>query len=123
MKQILVVDDDREWNFLLKVMMEQAGFKIEQAYNGKDALDKIAQTKPDLLVLDITMPIMDGFEVCKVLREKPETKELPIVILTSYTQPEDILKGKSYQVKRYLLKPCPPELVIQNVRDIFEQTS
>lgn len=118
-KKILVVDDDKEWNFLLKMRLEMAGFKGEQAFNGKEAIEKVQLAKPDLVLLDITMPIMDGWQVCETLREQPETKELPILILSSYRQPQDIERGKSYQVKRYLLKPCLPETVIQNVRDIF----
>ena len=120
-KKILIVDDDKEWNLLLKMNMQKAGFKVEQAFNGKEALEKIARDKPAMVLLDITMPMMSGWEVCKNLREKPETEKLPILILSSYSNPEDVEQGKSYRVKRYLIKPCLPDTVIQNVRDVFSQ--
>lgn len=98
-----------------------AGFKGEQAFNGKEAIEKISQNKPDMVLLDITMPVMDGWQVCETLRGNDETKELPIIIQSSYTQAEDIERGKSYRVKRYLVKPCSPETIIQNVRDVLSQ--
>lgn len=120
-KRILVVDDDREWNFLLKMRLEIAGYKGEQAFNGKEALEKIGANRPDLVLLDITMPVMDGWEVCRALREQPATKDLSVIIQSSFTRPEDVEKGKLYQVKRYLIKPCLPDVILQNIRDVFAQ--
>lgn len=122
-KKILTVDDDKEWAFLIKLRLEMAGFNVEQAYDGKQALEKIGSNRPDLILLDITMPVMDGWEVCRALRERTETKDLPIVILSSYTQPDDVQQGKQFQVKRYLIKPCSPETVLQNVQDVLNQQS
>jgi len=118
-KKILVVDDDREWNFLLKMRLEYAGLNAEQAYNGKEALEKIKHNKPDLVILDIAMPEMDGWEVSHQIRMHKETKELPIIIVSSISKPEDVEQGKSYQIKRYLIKPCLPQTVIQTTLDIL----
>ncbi len=118
-KKILIVDDDREWNFLLKMKLGIAGYAADQAFNGKDAVDKIAQSKPDLVLLDITMPVMDGWEVCAHLRASDETKSLPIVIQSSLTHPDDLQRSKSFLVERYLLKPCSPDAIVQSIRDIL----
>ncbi len=118
-KKILIVDDDREWNFLLKMKLGIAGYTTDQAFNGQDAVEKIAQGKPDLVLLDITMPVMDGWQVCDRLRSQPETKTLPIVIQSSLTHPDDLQRGKSFSVERYLLKPCSPDAIVQSIRDIL----
>lgn len=120
-QKILVVDDDREWNLLLKIHIEKAGFTVAQAFNGREAMEKIAADTPALVILDINMPVMDGWEVCQTLRGNPATENLPIMILSSYSQVQDIQRGKSFRVKRYLLKPCLPQTVVQNVRDIFTE--
>jgi CheY-like chemotaxis protein len=120
-QKILVVDDDKEWNLLLKIHLEKSGFVIAQAFNGREAIEKIDANKPDLVILDINMPVMDGWEVCQTLRSSPSTENLPIMILSSYSQVQDIQRGKSFHVKRYLLKPCLPQTVVQNVRDIFTE--
>lgn len=118
-KKVLIVDDDREWNLLLKMKLGIAGYKVDQAFNGKQGMEKISADKPDLVLLDITMPVMDGWDVCQALRENPDTKELPIIIQSSMNQSDDVQRGKSYSVLRYLLKPCSPEVIVQNVRDVL----
>ncbi len=121
LKKILVVDDDKEWNLLLKLRLEGAGYSVEQAFNGREALEKIQEKIPDLVLLDITMPVMNGWDVCKALRERPETKNLPILVHSSYNRPEDLADGKSFQIKRYIIKPCLPGVVVQNVQDVFKE--
>ncbi len=118
-KKVLVVDDDREWNLLLKMRLELAGFRSEQAFNGKEAIQKVNEGRPDLILLDITMPEMDGWDVCKALRDRPDTKDLPIIIISSFSQTEDIERGKSFRVKHYIIKPCSPKTVLQNVSAIL----
>ena len=118
-KKILVVDDDKEWNLLLKIRLQASGYQVAQAFNGKEALEKIEQDQPDMILLDITMPVLSGWDVCRVLREQPKTKDMPILIHSSYNRPEDIEQGKFYQVKRFLIKPCLPGTVVQNVQDVF----
>lgn len=122
LKTILVVDDDREWNFLLKLKLELAGYRAEQAFNGKEAMNRIAEKgAPDLMLLDITMPVMDGWEVCEAVRAAPATQSLPVIILSSFSRAEDIQKGKAFQVQRYLFKPCSPDSIVNNIRDVLAQ--
>lgn len=120
-KKILVVDDDQEWNFLLKIHLEKAGYGVLQAFDGEAAVKKVMQERPDLVILDINMPIMDGWDVCEKLRADTTTADLPIVIVSSYSQSDDIDRGKLFRVKRHILKPCLPKVVIQNVQDLLSQ--
>jgi chemosensory pili system protein ChpA (sensor histidine kinase/response regulator) len=101
--------------------LEKAGFHVYQALNGEDAVKKISEDIPDLVILDIQMPVMDGWEVCAKIRGRTAIQHLPIMIVSSYNQPEDIERGKLFHVKRHLLKPCPAKVVIRNVRDILSQ--
>ena len=122
-KKILVVDDDKEWNLVLKMALQKSGYAVTQAFNGKEAVDKVAQDMPDLVLLDVTMPIMSGWEVCEALRADPASKDLPIFILSSYSSPVDIEQGKMHRIKRYLIKPCSLSDVLQNVRDVSNEGS
>jgi len=102
---ILVVDDTRLNVQIIKCDLEDEGYNILSSENGKDAL-KIAEAEnPDLILLDIMMPGMDGFEVCKILKEKDNTKDIPIIFLTARNEPEDVVKGFQLGAVDYLRKP------------------
>ena len=121
--KIMVVDDDKEWNLVLKMTLQKSGYAVTQAFNGKEAVEKIGQDKPDLVLLDVTMPVMSGWEVCEALRADPSTKDLPIFILSSYSSPVDIEQGKTHRIKRYIVKPCSLQHVLQNVLDVSNEGS
>jgi CheY-like chemotaxis protein len=118
-KKILVVDDDREWNLVLRLRLERENYIIEQAFNGLEALEKIKADKPDLVLLDIGMPVTDGWKVCGTLRNQEETKDLPVIMISSFNRPDDVLQSKTFRVKRFLIKPCSLDTVVQNVRDVL----
>ena len=121
--KIMVVDDDKEWNLVLKMTLQKSGYEVTQAYNGKEAIDKIGQDKPDLVLLDVTMPVMGGWEVCEALRADPATRDLPLFILSSYSSPVDIQQGKLHHIKRYIIKPCSLQMVLQYVSDVSNEGS
>jgi two-component system alkaline phosphatase synthesis response regulator PhoP/two-component system response regulator VicR len=118
-KKILVVDDERHIVRLIQVNLERAGYKVLSAYDGPEALKKIDSEKPDMIVLDVMMPRMDGFEVLKRLKAKPETNELPVIMLTAKAQDADVFRGWSSGVSAYLTKPFNPIELITFVRRIF----
>ena len=102
---ILVVDDTLKNIQVLGTMLRKEGHQIHVAQNGAQAL-KVAQTTPlDLILLDILMPIMDGFETCKKLKESPQTKDIPVIFLTAKTESEDIVKGFELGAVDYVTKP------------------
>ena len=102
-KKILVVDDDTGLLTLLQLGLEREGFTVVTADNGKDGLRRAYETRPDVVILDIAMPGMDGWQVCQRLRNMCDT---PIIMLTARSDQKDVLKGFSLGVDDYLTKPC-----------------
>lgn len=110
--KVLVCDDERHIVRLIQVNLEKAGYTVVTAYDGKDGLEKIRAEKPDMVVLDVMMPYMDGFEVLKNLRREPDTADLPVIMLTAKAQDKDVFEGYHYGADMYLTKPFNPiELV------------
>jgi two-component system alkaline phosphatase synthesis response regulator PhoP/two-component system response regulator VicR len=118
-KKILAVDDERHIVRLIQVNLERAGYQVSTAFDGNEALKKVEADKPDLIVLDVMMPRMDGFEVLKRLQANPETREIPIVMLTAKAQDADVFRGWSSGVSAYLTKPFNPLELVTFVRRIL----
>lgn len=102
---------------LLRLMLVRAGFHVTEAEDGFDALDKVRKNKPDVVLLDVMMPGMDGFAVCEQLRNESATAELPIIMLSAKTDLDSINKGLRAGATVYLTKPISPEDLTQHVRD------
>lgn len=102
---VLIVDDVDANVLLLKLLLSKAGYKTLTAYNGKDALKIIDTNSPDLILLDIMMPVMDGHEVAAQLKEMPDKKEIPIIFLSALNSSEDIVKGFKLGAADYVSKP------------------
>jgi len=106
--RILVVDDERHVVRLIQVNLERQGYEVIPAYNGKEGLEQIRLRKPDVVVLDVMMPYMDGFEVLKVIRRNPETENLPVIVLTGREGHKDVYQGHLCGADVYLTKPFNP---------------
>ena len=119
-KKILVVDDERHIVRLVQVNLEKAGYDVATAYDGVEALEKVAADKPDMIVLDVMTPRMNGFDVLKKLQADPETQEIPVIMLTAKAQDADIFKGWSSGVSSYLTKPFNPMELLVFVQRIFQ---
>jgi two-component system alkaline phosphatase synthesis response regulator PhoP len=119
-KKILAVDDERHIVRLVQVNLERAGYQVVSAFDGKEALKKVESEKPDLIVLDVMMPHMDGFEVLKRLKSDDKTKNIPVVMLTAKAQDADIFRGWASGVDCYLTKPFNPLELLTFVKRIFE---
>ncbi len=119
-KKILAVDDERHIVRLVQVNLERAGYEVVTAFDGKDALEKVKSENPDLVVLDVMMPYMDGFEVLQNLRKDPSTRELPVIMLTAKAQDADVFRGWQSGVDCYLTKPFNPMELIVFVKRIFK---
>lgn len=115
MAKILVVDDEEHIVMILKDSLEFGGFQVMTAYNGEEAMEAVAKEKPDLLVLDIGMPKMDGWEVCRRLKAQESTRQIPIIILTAYAHATDEQKGKSLGADRFIKKPCDLTYLIEQI--------
>lgn len=122
-KKILAVDDEKNILRLVEANLQREGYDVVTAGNGVEALQRVEEERPDLVVLDVTMPEMDGFEVLQALRAKPETRELPVIMLTAKAQESDVLQGWQSGVDMYLTKPFVPNQLILFVKRIFEAQS
>lgn len=104
---------------LLRLMLVRAGFQVSEAEDGYDALDKVQRSKPDLVLLDVMMPGMDGFAVCETLRSKTDTSSLPVIMLSAKTDLNSINRGLQVGATRYLTKPISPDELARQVRDVL----
>lgn len=119
-KKILVVDDERHIVRLVEVNLARAGYDVSVAYDGVEALEVFAKEKPDMVVLDVMMPRMDGFEVLKKLQADPNSQDVPVIMLTAKAQDADIFRGWSSGVSSYLTKPFNPRELLTFVERIFQ---
>lgn len=117
--KILVCDDERHIVRLIQVNLERQGWEVVTAFDGKEGLEKIRSEKPNLVVLDVMMPYMDGFEVLKSLRREPETEQLPVIMLTAKAQDKDVFEGYHYGADMYLTKPFNPMELVTFVKRII----
>jgi len=116
---ILVVDDEVKNVKLLEALLSPSGFHIEKAYNGQEALDHVARRRPDVILLDVMMPVLDGFEVCTRLKNNPDTQLIPIVIMTALSQVEDRIKGKEAGADDFLTKPVDRRELMARIQSLL----
>lgn len=114
---VLIIDDDPLTLNLLQLILESAGFDVHTSENGLDALQKAKRIKPAVIITDIMMPVVDGIEVCRKLREGEETAVIPILILTTCTQLSIIETCKKLGTIDYLIKPVPRSTLIKTVKN------
>lgn len=105
MPKILIIDDDDTIFLVCKAYLSKAGYEVDAASDGPEGLAKARTFKPDLVLLDINMPKMSGFEVAKRLKEAPETKAIPIFMMTSLKQEANIERGYALGIEDYITKP------------------
>ena len=113
--KILVVDDVPLNQMLVERMLGRFNFNIRKAGNGYEALQSIKEEKPDLILLDIMMPVMDGFEVLKELKRSPETKDIKVIILSALNTNSDIIKGYELGAKDFITKPIMLDKLVNSV--------
>jgi CheY-like chemotaxis protein len=113
---ILVADDDPVILRLLQVNFRLEGYRVETAPHGDEALRKARELKPDLILLDVMMPGVDGWEVCRRLKEEPATADIPVIFLSARAQDEDRRRGRALGVVDYVTKPFDPGSLVGTVR-------
>lgn len=119
-KKILVCDDEPYILMALTDAVEMEGYDCVTAINGKEALQKAREEHPDLILLDIMMPFMDGYEVCRELRADASTRDIPVVMLTAKSQQVDIQKGKDVGADDYITKPFRPSTLRKKFNEILD---
>ncbi len=118
MPTILVVEDTPSAQQLLNQYLQESGYNVINANNGKEALDKVNQQKPDVVITDLVMPGMSGLELCRSLKKDPNTKKLPVIACTSKDQELDRLWGMKQGIDIYITKPYSKEEIIRAVRSV-----
>ncbi len=119
MKKVLVVDDENDAAELLSFNLRVAGFEVITAANGQEALCKARALMPGLILLDVMLPEIDGFEVCRLLRQDPLTCEIPIIMLTAMTSEISRLVGLESGADEYLTKPVSPRQLVSRVNSLL----
>jgi len=118
MTKILVVDDEREIVKLVKAYLEQAGFKVVTAFDGQEGLTVFRHEKPDLVVLDLNLPRIDGLDVCRTIHRESDT---PVIMLTARVEEQDRLIGLELGADDYIVKPFSPREVVARVRAVLRR--
>jgi CheY-like chemotaxis protein len=111
-KRILVVDDDEMVLMALDELLKPEGYDVQTVGSGKEALQKLEQGAFDLIMLDVIMPEMDGFDLCKRIREKEKFRETPVVFLTAKSREEDRVRGLEAGANLFLSKPISPDKLL-----------
>jgi PleD family two-component response regulator len=119
-RRILVVDDEEHIRRILKFQLEKNGYQVVMAENGEEALNIVRRSAPDLILLDLMMPKIDGFEVCRRLRADFQTSQIPIIMLTAKSDLPDKIKGLQGGANDYLVKPYSNEELMLRVRNVLE---
>lgn len=117
---VLVVDDDQEIREMLCVLLQINGFATDEAEDGLVALQKIRQRPPQIVVLDVMMPNMDGITLCRLLRQEPETNALPVVMLSGKAHPQAVEDGLRAGADRYLIKPSGLDGLVNTLHELLE---
>lgn len=121
-KKILLIDDDPDFVEAVKVIVEAGGYDVKVAYDGQEGLEAVAEEKPDLIVLDVMMPVMNGHEACAKLKENKDTAEIPVILLTAvadrvttstYTH-RDMLESEA---EDYMPKPVEPKELLELIKN------
>jgi CheY-like chemotaxis protein len=119
---ILVVDDEEEIRRVMRLTLTIAGYDVREAENGEKALESVHRNVPDLILLDVLMPGMDGFEVCRHLRAEPTTANIPILILSARTDAQSREEGFHAGATKYLTKPISPPELLQHIVEAINTT-
>jgi len=120
-EHVLVVDDDPTTTTLVTDALTGAGYTVSSVGNGQEALRALAMSQPDLVVLDVMMPGMNGLAVLTMIKTQPGTRHLPVVMLTARDRYDDKLWGKLGGADRYLTKPFNPDTLVAAVRQVLDQ--
>lgn len=115
-KKILIVEDEESLLKLESILLISKGFDVKGVSNGKAALTAIEEEKPDLVLLDIMLPEIDGFEVCKLIKSDPATRHIPVIMLTAKKSREDMVRSEAVGADWYITKPFKSAMVIETIQ-------
>ena len=118
--KILVVDDEPDYVATIQCRLEWSHYEVITATNGQEAIEKVIDEKPDLVLLDTNMPVMNGHEVLERLKQHPELKNIPVIMVTALCEAPDIAKASSYGVADYVAKPFDFAELVEKIANALE---
>ncbi|MEW6040772.1 MAG: response regulator [Elusimicrobiota bacterium] len=121
-KKIVVIDDEEDYLNLVKTILEPLGYKIIFSSNGTDGLSKIKSDIPDLVILDVNMPEINGYQLCQQIRKTQDIKHIPIILLTVRRKEDDKVKGLELGADDYITKPFHPKELIARVETVLRRS-
>jgi len=119
-KRILIVDDEIGIVEMLSLRLEANEYEVFAAYDGQEGLDKARTSKPDLIILDLMLPKLDGYKVCRILKFDEKYKQIPIILFTARAQEADVKLGKLVGADAYLTKPFEPEILLAKIKELIK---
>ena len=120
-KRILIVDDEGDLRSMLRFRLEAMNYEISEAVDGQDGLDKARSENPDLIILDLMLPKMDGYKVCRMLKFDEKYKHIPIIMFTARAQEKDKKIGKEMGAEAYITKPFEPEVLLSKIKELLKE--
>ncbi|NIM02669.1 response regulator [bacterium] len=120
-REILIVEDNPQTVKLLKFILEKNNYSTVSAKDGEQGLQKVKEKKPDLIILDLMLPGMDGYRVCETLKSDPDTKEIPVLVLTALDTGADFEKALEKKADWYITKPFEPEHLLKRIDYLIEK--
>ncbi|MFQ5406815.1 MAG: response regulator transcription factor [Anaerolineales bacterium] len=121
MSKILIAEDERDIRDLIKFTLEFAGHEVVTAANGAEAVDLARSTAPDLVLMDVRMPRMTGYEACQMMKADPDLQAIPVVFLSAKGQESEVEAGLELGASDYILKPFAPDQLTQRVSDVLKK--
>ena len=119
-KKILLVDDERDLVETVTYRLEASGYEVHPAYDGQEGLDKARKEKPDLIILDLMLPKMDGYKMCRMLKFDEKYKKIPIIMFTARAQESDIEMGMEVGADAYITKPFEPQALLAKIQELLK---
>jgi CheY-like chemotaxis protein len=116
---VLLAEDDVDSREMYAFALDLAGFRTVQAANGEEALERLAATRPDIVVTDLSLPRVDGFELCQRLKADPATSHVPVLVLTGSSRGEDVDRAHAAGCARVLVKPFAPDHLAREISDVL----
>ena len=120
-QKILIVEDEESLLKLESILLTSKGYQVRGVANGQAALDAIEEEHPDLVLLDIMLPEIDGFEICRRIKANPDTKGIPVVMLTAKKSREDMARGEEVGADWYITKPFKSAMVIETIQRFIDK--
>jgi two-component system phosphate regulon response regulator PhoB len=120
---VLIVEDEAALMTMLRYNLEKQGFRVEEAGDGEEALNRINEVKPDMVLLDWMLPHLSGIEVCRQIRRRPATRELPVIMITARSEDQDAVRGLNTGADDYVTKPFSTEALVARMRALMRRSN